>query len=193
MEFPRRVFDGEGVRADVDFGPTLMLNRNRCILCTRCVRFMREVDADAQINIVDRGYGSEIATFREEGVHSLLSGNLMDVCPVGAITTRDYRFKSRPWDNPEAVDTICTLCEKGCNTTAWIKAKPEWAKGAQLARMTPRLNPEVNGYWMCDIGRFDYHWVEGDERLQRPLLRSPKRARSSRRTGRTRCRSWPTA
>jgi len=172
MEFPRRVFDGEGVRADVDFGPTLMLNRNRCILCTRCVRFMREVDTDAQISIVDRGYGSEIATFQEEGVHSLLSGNLMDVCPVGAITTKDYRFKSRPWDNPEAVDTICTLCEKGCNTTAWIKAKPEWAKGAQLIRTTPRFNPDVNGYWMCDIGRFDYRWIEGEERLQRPLLRS---------------------
>jgi NADH-quinone oxidoreductase subunit G len=172
MEFPRRVFDGEGVRADVDFGPTLMLNRNRCILCTRCVRFMREIDTDPQINITDRGYGSEIATFQEEGVHSLLSGNLMDVCPVGAITTRDYRFKSRPWDNPEAVDTICTLCEKGCNTTAWIKAKPEWAKGAQLIRTTPRFNPEVNSYWMCDIGRFDYRWIEGDQRLQRPLLRT---------------------
>ena len=172
MEFPRRVFDGEGVRADVDFGPTLMLNRNRCILCTRCVRFMREIDTDAQINIVDRGYGSEIATFREQGVHSLLSGNLMDVCPVGAITTRDYRFKARPWDNPDAVDTICTLCAKGCNTTAWLKAKPEWAKGARLIRMTPRFNPEVNGYWMCDIGRFDYRWIEGEDRLQRPLLRS---------------------
>ena len=172
MEFPRRVFDGEGVRADVDFGPTLMLNRNRCILCTRCVRFMREIDTDPQIGITDRGYGSEISTFREEGVHSLLSGNLMDVCPVGAITTKDYRFKSRPWDNPEAVDTICTLCEKGCNTTAWIKAKPEWAKGAQLIRTTPRFNPEVNDYWMCDIGRFDYRWIEGDERLQRPLVRS---------------------
>ncbi len=174
MEFPRRVFDGEGVRADVDFGPTLMLNRNRCILCTRCVRFMKEVDTDAQITIADRGYGSEIATFQEEGVHSLLSGNLMDVCPVGAITTRDYRFKSRPWDNPEAVDTICTLCEKGCNTTAWIKAKPEWAKGAQLIRTTPRFNPDVNDYWMCDIGRFDYRWIEGDQRLQRPLLRNER-------------------
>ncbi len=172
MEFSRRVFDGEGVRADVDFGPTLMLNRNRCILCTRCVRFMREVDTDAQISVVDRGYVSEIATFQEEGVHSLLSGNLMDVCPVGAITTKDYRFKSRPWDNPEAVDTICTLCEKGCNTTAWIKAKPEWAKGAQLIRTTPRYNPDVNDYWMCDIGRFDYRWIEGTERLQRPLVRS---------------------
>jgi NADH-quinone oxidoreductase subunit G len=172
MEFPRRVFDGEGVRADVDFGPTLMLNRNRCILCTRCVRFMREIDTDPQINIVDRGYGSEIATFQEQGVHTLLSGNLMDVCPVGAITTKDYRFKSRPWDNPEAVDTICTLCEKGCNTTAWIRAKPEWAKGAQLVRMTPRFNPDVNGYWMCDIGRFDYHWIESDDRLRRPLTRN---------------------
>ena len=172
MEFPRRVFDGEGVRADVDFGPTLMLNRNRCILCTRCVRFMREIDTDAQIGIADRGYGSEIATFQEQGVHSLLSGNLMDVCPVGAITTKDYRFKSRPWDNPDVVDTICTLCEKGCNTSAWIKAKPEWAKGAQLIRTTPRYNPEVNGYWMCDIGRFDYRWIEGDDRLRRPLLRS---------------------
>src|SRR6188472_3384790 len=170
MEFPRRVFDGEGVRADVDFGPTLMLNRNRCILCTRCVRFMDEVGGDAQIGIVNRGYGSEIATFEEQGVVSLLSGNLMDVCPVGAITTRDYRFKSRPWDNPLAVDTICTLCEKGCNTTAWIKAKPEWAKGTQLIRTTPRLNPEINQYWMCDIGRFDYHWIESDRRLRQPHL-----------------------
>jgi NADH-quinone oxidoreductase subunit G len=172
MEFPRRVFDGEGVRGDVDFGPTLMLNRQRCILCTRCVRFMRDVDGDAQINIIDRGYGSEIATFQEQGVHSLLSGNLMDVCPVGAITTRDYRFKSRPWDNPNAVDTICTLCSKGCNITAWIKAKPEWAKGSRLIRFTPRLNPDVNGYWMCDIGRFEYHWIESDDRVTRPLLRA---------------------
>jgi NADH-quinone oxidoreductase subunit G len=169
MEFPRRVFDGEGAKGDVDFGPTLMLNRQRCILCTRCVRFMREVDGDAQINIVDRGNGSQIATFQEEGVHSLLSGNLMDVCPVGAITTRDYRFKSRPWDNPQATDTICTLCSKGCSVTAWIKAKPEWAKGSQLVRFTPRFNPDVNGYWMCDIGRFEYHWIEGDNRLRKPL------------------------
>jgi NADH-quinone oxidoreductase subunit G len=171
MDFPRRVFDGEGVKGDVDFGPTLMLNRQRCILCTRCVRFMKEVDGDAQINIIDRGYGSEIATFQEQGVHSLLSGNLMDVCPVGAITTRDYRFKSRPWDNPGVVDTICTLCSKGCNTSAWIKAKPEWAKGSRLIRMTPRFNPDLNGYWMCDIGRFKYHWVEGEARLRRPMLR----------------------
>jgi NADH-quinone oxidoreductase subunit G len=171
MDFPRRVFDGEGVKGDVDFGPTLMLNRNRCILCTRCVRFMRVVDSDAQISIQDRGYGSQIVTFQEEGVHSLLSGNLMDVCPVGAITTKDYRFKSRPWDNPTAVDTICTLCSKGCNTTAWLRAKPEWAKGPRIARITPRFNVDVNEYWMCDIGRFDYHFVESDDRLQRPLVR----------------------
>jgi len=172
MDFPRRVFDGEGARADVDFGPTLMLNRNRCILCTRCVRFMKEIDGDAQIGIIDRGHGSEIATFQEQGVHSLLSGNLMDVCPVGAILTRDYRFKSRPWDNPAVVDTVCTMCSKGCNTSAWLKGKPEWAKGSRLIRMTPRHNPDVNGYWMCDIGRFDYHWVESEARLSRPMLRT---------------------
>ena len=147
-----------------------MLNRNRCILCTRCVRFMKEIDTDAQISIVDLGGGSEIATFQEAGVHSIFSGNLMDVCPVGAITTRDYRFKSRPWDNPDAVDTICTLCSKGCNTTAWIKAKPEWAKAHASSRITPRLNHDVNGYWMCDIGRFHDHWIEGEDRLRKPLL-----------------------
>jgi NADH-quinone oxidoreductase subunit G len=172
MDFPRRVFDGEGVKGDVDFGPTLMLNRQRCILCTRCIRFMREIDTDAQIGVTDRGYGSEIATFEEEGVHSILSGNLMDVCPVGAITTRDYRFKSRPWDNPAVVDTICTLCAKGCNTSAWLKAKPEWARGSRLIRVTPRFNPDVNSYWMCDIGRFNYHWVEGENRLRKPMMRS---------------------
>src|SRR5262249_17233867 len=169
---PPPVFGGDGVKADVDFGPTLMPNRNRCILCTRCVRFMREVDGDAQINIIDRGYGSEIATFQDTGVHSLLSGNLMDVCPVGAITTKEYRFKSRPWDNPGVVDTICTRCSKGCNTSAWLKAKPEWARGSRLIRMTPRLNPAINSYWMCDIGRFDYHWIEGDARLRRPMIRT---------------------
>jgi len=172
MDFPRRVFDGEGVKADVDFGPTLMLNRNRCIMCTRCVRFMEEIDRDAQIGVFQRGVHSEIATFEEHGVVSLLSGNLMDVCPVGAITTRDYRFKARPWDNPSAVDTICTSCAKGCNTTAWIKAKPEWAKGARLVRMTPRFNEDINSYWMCDIGRFDYHWIEGDRRLLQPHVRT---------------------
>ena len=174
MDLPRRTFDGEGVTADVDFGPTLMLNRNRCILCTRCVRFMRDIEGDAQINIIDRGYGSEIATFQEEGVHSLISGNLMDVCPVGAITTKDYRFKSRPWDNPQVVDTTCTFCSKGCSTSAWLKAKPEWAKGSRLIRFTPRFNPDVNGYWMCDVGRFDYHWIESDRRLRRPLVRGER-------------------
>ena len=173
MEFPRRIFDGDGVKGDVDFGPTLMLNRQRCILCTRCVRFMRDIDGDAQINIINRGYGSEIATFQEAGVHSLISGNLMDVCPVGAITTRDYRFKSRPWDNPDAADTICTQCEKGCNITVWLKAKPEWAKGARLVRITPRFNPDINNYWMCDVGRFGYHWIEGDDRVRGPIQRDP--------------------
>ena len=100
MDFPRRTFDGEGVKADVDFGPTLMLNRNRCILCTRCSRFMTEVDGDAQIGTINRGNGSEIATFNEQGVHSILSGNLMDVCPVGAITTKAVSIPLAPVGQP---------------------------------------------------------------------------------------------
>jgi NADH-quinone oxidoreductase subunit G len=151
-----------------------MLNRQRCIMCTRCVRFMDEIDGDAQIGVANRGYGSEIATFRDQGVHSLISGNLMDVCPVGAITTKQYRFKSRPWDNANVADTICTMCSKGCNTNAWLKAKPEWAKGARLIRFTPRHNPAVNDYWMCDIGRFDYQWIESEDRIHRPLVRDEK-------------------
>jgi len=179
MDFPRRTFDGDGVKADVDFGPTLMLNRNRCIMCTRCERFMREVDGDAQIGVINRGNGSEIATFNDQGVHSLLSGNLVDVCPVGAITTKHYRFQSRPWDNPQAVDTTCTLCSKGCSTTAWLKAKPEWAKGSRLIRFTPRYNPAVNEFWMCDIGRLQYRWVESEQRLRRPLLTTKDGAQQS--------------
>jgi NADH-quinone oxidoreductase subunit G len=69
------------------------------------------------------------------------------------------------------VDTVCTLCSKGCSSSAWLKAKPEWAKGTQLIRMTPRYNPDVNGYWMCDIGRFRYHWVESEARLRRIIGR----------------------
>ena len=172
MEFPRRVFDGEGARGDIDFGPTLMLNRQRCIMCTRCIRFMEVVDGDAQIGVAHRGYHSEIATFNDEGVHSPLSGNLADVCPVGAITAKDYRFKSRPWDNPNVVDTICTQCSKGCNTNAWLKAKPEWAKASQLVRITPRHNEAVNSYWMCDTGRYGFHWVEGETRLTAPHVRT---------------------
>ena len=180
MDFPRRTFDGEGVKADVDFGPTLMLNRNRCILCTRCVRFMREVDGDAQIGIVDRGNGSEIATFNEAGRPLAPLGQ-----PDGRLPGRRDHHARLPLQvaargtTRDAVDTICTLCSKGCNTTAWLKAKPEWAKGARLVRMTPRYNPDVNGYWMCDIGRFDYHWIEGDERLP-PAAGARRRRASSR-------------
>ena len=173
MDFPRRTFDGEGVKADVDFGPTLMLedaqplhhvHALRALPCARSTATRRSASSIAAT-------AAEIATFNEQGVHSLLSGNLMDVCPVGAITTRRIRFRSRPWDNPNAIDTICTGCAKGCATTAWLKAKPEWAKGSQLVRVTPRYNPEVNGFWMCDIGRFQYGWVEGEGRLRKPQLK----------------------
>jgi len=132
MEFRGRTFDGDGGQADVDFGRTLMLNRNRCIMCTRCVRFMKEVDAT-------RRSASSIAASQPEsprsgsaGVHSLLSGKTDDVVSGGAITTRDYRFKSRPWTTRSGRYDVARVCSKGCSTTAWLKAKPEWTKGARL-------------------------------------------------------------
>jgi NADH-quinone oxidoreductase subunit G len=135
MEFPRRVFDGEGAEADVDFGPTLMLNRNRCILCTRCVRFMREVDGDAQIGITDRGAGSEISTYKEEGVHSLLSGNLMDVCPVGAITTRDYRLPPIP-SAPRVRRAVIRPCGSRPNPSGRVARRwPASPRASTLASM----------------------------------------------------------
>ena len=186
MEFPRRVFDGEGVKGDVDFGPTLMLNRQRCILCTRCVRFMRDVDGDAQINIIDRGYGSEIATFQEEGVHSLISGNLMDVCPVGAITTRDYRFKARPWDNPQRRRHDLHVLLEGLQHHGVAQGEAGVGEGLAARSASRRASiPDVNGYWMCDIGRFGYHWIEGDDRLRRPLMRGADGRAACRRRGTT--------
>jgi NADH-quinone oxidoreductase subunit G len=162
MDFPRRTFDGEGVEADVDFGPTLMLNRNRCILCTRCVRF----NARRGSRRPDRHHRSRRRLgdrhVQEKGVHSLLSGNLMDVCPVGAITTRDYRFKSRPWDNPLPPTPSARFCSKGCNTTSGSRRSRSGPR-APLMRAHAALQPDVNGYWMCDIGRFNYHWVESDD------------------------------
>ena len=171
MDMPKRTFDGKGAACDIDFGPTIMLNRNRCILCSRCVRFMAEIHGEAQIRFIDRSYESCIATFQEQGVHSLLSGNLTDICPVGALTTKDYRYRARPWDNLAAFDTICTLCAKGCSVNAWIRGMAEWVRGPRLIRLTPRLNPAVNGYFMCDIGRFGYHWIESHDRLTNPQVR----------------------
>ena len=177
MDFPRRVFDGEGVKADVDFGPTLMLNRNRCILCTRCVRFMQR----DRRRRADRHRRSRL---RQRDRHVRGGGRALAALgqPDGRLPGRRDHDARLPLQERargttrSAVDTICTLCAKGCNTTAWLKAKPEWAKGAQLIRMTPRFNPDVNGYWMCDIGRFDYHWIEGDDAPARPLLRQGRRA-----------------
>ena len=149
MDLPRRTFDGEGVKADVDFGPTLMLNRNRCILCTRCVRFMRDVEGDAQINIIDRGYGSEIATFREEGVHSLISGNLMDVCPVGAITTKDYRFKSRPWDNPASRGHDLHAVLEGLQHHGLVEGPSRMGEGRKAHPL--HSSPEHRGERLLDV------------------------------------------
>ena len=174
-------------RADVDFGPTLMLNRNRCILCTRCVRFMRDIDGDAQIGVQDRGYGSEIATFQEEGVHSLLSGNLMDVCPVGAHHDARLPVQVAAVGQPDRGRHHLHAVLEGLQHHGLAEGEARVGQGRRSWRASRRgFNPDVNGYWMCDIGRFDYHWVEGDDRLRKPL-RPGRGGRCSSRSAGTTC------
>ena len=178
MGFPRRVFDGEGVKADVDFGPTLMLNRNRCILCTRCVRFMKEVDTDAQINIVDRGYGSEIATFQEEGVHSLLSGNLMDVCPVGAITTRDYRFKAPPVGQPRGGGHHLHALREGLQHDGVAQGQARVGEGRAAGAHDAAV--QSGGQWLLDVRHRPLRLsLDRGRRPPRPAARSRRRAGTS--------------
>lgn len=139
-------------------GPVIKLNMNRCIRCTRCVRFCQEVRGKAELDFFYRGQHSELATYDNQDLTGALQGNLVDVCPVGALTSKDYRFKSRPWENRD-VKSVCPFCEKGCSTDVTVK----WRTG-QLLRTKPRYNPDVNGHWMCDHGRFGYHAIFDGQR-----------------------------
>ena len=144
---------------------------------------MREVDGDAQIGIIDRGYGSEIATFQEQGVHSLLSGNLMDVCPVGAITTRDYRFKSRPWDNPLAVDTICTLLLEGLQHDRVAQGEARVGEGADASSASRRgSTPRSTATGCATSAASTTTGSRATTRLRHAARARRQRARSSRPT-----------
>jgi NADH-quinone oxidoreductase subunit G len=134
----------------------LILDRERCVLCTRCVRFLEEITKTGELGIVSRGNHSEIAIFESEFVDGNYAGNLVDLCPVGAITDRDFRFKKRVWFLKKE-PSICTLCSRGCNI--YIDSHPGFARAVspqRVYRIRPRENPEVNSYWMCDFGRYSY-------------------------------------
>jgi NADH-quinone oxidoreductase subunit G len=147
----------------VKFSDKVMFDAERCILCTRCVRFMEEVaDAD-ELDISNRGDRNEIAVKRGGELESPYQMNIIDVCPVGALTSMDFRFKSRVWFL-ENTDTVCASCSRGCNVTVG-------ARWNRILRLVPRENQAVNRWWMCDAGRLAYRHVAADDRLGAPMVR----------------------
>ncbi len=142
---------------NVSWGEKVVFDSERCILCTRCVRFLDEVAGTPQVSIDERGDRSTLIVGGDGALTSPYQMNIIDICPVGALTSRDFRFKSRLWFM-RFTETICTSCARGCNVVAG-------SRNDRLLRMVPRENPEVNDHWMCDHGRLHYAFVNDEARI----------------------------
>lgn len=161
-------------------GPHVIFDAERCILCTRCIRFVQDVVGTGELAVFNRGDRVEIGLYPGKELDNLYSLNVVDLCPVGALTSRDYRFKARPWDLVRSVETICPGCSFGCNVILDVRhfgdersstlSPSGKGKGERILRIRPRVNLEVNGYFMCDIGRFTFKPLY-QERLDQPLIR----------------------
>lgn len=151
-------------------GDLIFLDRERCIQCGRCVRFQEEIAGDPVLAFTDRGRGLEIVSLSEPGFDSIFSGNTTDICPVGALTTVDFRFEARPWEL-KAAASICPHCPVGCNLTLNTRRQPDARGRILVQRVMPRQNEAVNELWICDKGRFGHHYTGSPDRLQQPLVR----------------------
>lgn len=159
-----RLLDGK-VRKEkaVELGNFIMLDNERCILCRRCVRFDDQVATEGNLIIEERAHFNKITTMDGQEYDSYFSGNTIELCPVGALTSDLYRFHARPWDLAKA-DSVCTGCSVGCNVNM------EFRHG-QLLRLTNRENPAIDGGWLCDRGRFNYKFAQEEARITRPLVK----------------------
>ena len=162
MTFPKRTFD-----KPIPISPTIALDRERCILCYRCTRFSSDVAEDGQLVAKNRGAQSMIATFEDEAYRAPFSGNVIELCPVGALTSTQYRFEGRPWEI-QNVPTVCGLCPVGCNISATTRE-------GKVKRIVSRNHPEVDEGWLCDKGRFAYPHLYAGDRIVDPLERVPRR------------------
>ncbi|NPV85333.1 MAG: NADH-quinone oxidoreductase subunit NuoG [Anaerolineae bacterium] len=154
----------------VPLGELIYLDRERCIQCGRCVRFQNEVADDPVIAFSQRGRALEIITQSTPGFDSIFSGNTTDICPVGALTTADFRFAARPWEL-KAAASICQHCAVGCNIVFNVRREALQGGRMVIKRVMPRQNEQVNEIWICDKGRFAYHYVESPQRLTQPMIR----------------------
>ena len=153
---------------NVPLGDLIFLDRERCIQCARCIRFQDEIVDDPVLQFYNRGRRTDIITNSEPGFDSYWSGNTTDICPVGALTTTDFRFGARPWEL-NAAASICTHCPVGCNLTYNTRREAMSGGGVVIKRAMPRQNELVNELWICDKGRFAYHFAEAENRLMEPL------------------------
>jgi NADH-quinone oxidoreductase subunit G len=157
----------------VPLGDLIVLDQERCIQCARCIRFQDEIVGDSVLGFDDRSRSTRIITFSDPGFDSIFSGNTSDICPVGALTTRDFRFEARPWEL-ESAASICTQCPVGCNITLNTRREARAGGDFVVKRVMPRQNEEVNEIWICDKGRFAHHYTDSKKRLTRPLVRKGK-------------------
>jgi len=162
-----RFTEDKRVRSNEYVGSMIVINHNRCILCSLCVRFSREISGTNELFIESRGDFSKIATLEDFPLNNLIAGNVADICPVGALLNTDYIHKNRIW-NLSTQSSICSECSVGCNINIYYQ-------GDQIFRLTPRENHEVNGYFMCDIGRYGFHKYEGIERVTSPLIKKDEK------------------
>jgi NADH-quinone oxidoreductase subunit G len=164
---------------NVALGDLIFLDQERCIQCARCIRFQDEIAGDAVLGFDERARSTRIVSLSDPEFDSVFSGNTTDICPVGALTTADFRFGARPWEL-NASASICSQCPVGCNITFNTRREARADGRIVIKRVMPRQNEEVNETWICDKGRFAFHYVESKDRLNKPLMRkSGKLARVS--------------
>jgi NADH-quinone oxidoreductase subunit G len=151
---------------DLDMGPVIKKNMNRCIHCTRCIRFGTEVAGIHEMVAVQRGNNTEITTVDGRPLETDYAGNYADICPTGSLTLKDFRFRKRAW-YLKKTPTVCEGCSRGCNMEVH-------QENNAIYRCLPRENMEINKFWLCDEGRFNFHYVGDKARVIEPLLRGAK-------------------
>ncbi len=157
-----------------DVGPTVVLDSERCVLCSRCVRFCREISGTDELGIFAAGGQSELMNVPGKKLENDYAGNVVDLCPVGALTDKDFRFKRRVWYLKRA-NSVCTGCSRGCNIHVdWEKVRSHNDPQRRIQRLKPRYNRLVNEWWMCDRGRYSYHTVDAPNRLTGPLTKEER-------------------
>ncbi len=147
----------------IELSPLVAIDRERCILCYRCVRFSQEVSEDSQLQLLERGDRTFVGTFDDRPYVDPFHGNITDLCPVGALTSYTYRFRARPWDIEQA-GSVCTLCPSQCNVSFTVRDE-------QVKRVIARDNPDVDDGWLCDRGRYGFEMFAAEERVSGPRLR----------------------